>query len=94
MCLNLIILCSVYGPAIAKTTNSTKIGISVVIKEKIPCQYEFSAESKNGSRKYSHVDSFNCATSSKKLLATAINVAHQTTPDPDSNRVRVVMTIE
>ena len=85
-------MCSVYGPALANTSDSTKIGISVVVKGKTPCQ--FSAESKNGIRNYSHGDSFDCATSSKKLLAKAINVARLATPDPDSNRVRVVMTIE
>ncbi len=92
--LNLAILSCIYVPAIANTTNSTKIGISVVIKEKIPCQFEFSTKSENGSRDYSHVDTFDCATSSKKLLETASNVARQTTQDPDSNRVRVVMTSE
>jgi len=81
-------------PAIANTTNSTKIGISVVIQGKTPCQFEFSAESKNGSRYYSHVDSFDCASSSKKLLESASNVARQTTQDPDSNRVRVTRTIQ
>ena len=94
VCLSLAILSCNYVPAIANTTNSTKIGISVVVKEKIPCQFEFSAESKNGSREYSHVDSFNCANSSKKLLEAATKVARQTTQDTDSNRVRVVMTVE
>ena len=92
--LSLAIFSSIYVPALANTSDSTRIGISVVVKGKTPCQFEFSAESKNVSRDYSHVDSFDCATSPKKLLESASNVALQMTQDPDSNRVRVVRTIE
>ena len=92
--LSLAIFSSIYVPALANTSDSTKIGISVVIKGKTPCQFEFSAESKNVRKDYSHVDSFDCATSFKKLLESANNVARLTTQDPDSNLVRVVRTIE
>jgi hypothetical protein len=90
--LSVAIFSSIYVPALANTSDSTMIGISVVVKGKTPCQ--FSAKDENGNRDYSHVDSFDCATSSKKLLEKASNVARQATQDPDSNRVRVVMTIE
>ena len=92
--LSLAIFSSVYVPALADTSDSTNIGINVVIQGITPCQFEFSAENKNGIRDNSHVDSFDCATSSKKLLEKASNVARYITPDPDSNRVRVVRTIE
>ena len=95
-CLNLIILCSVYVPALADTTDSTNIGINVVVKEIIPCQFQFSARSGNGSRDYSRTDSFDCATNSNKLYEKATNVSRQAIKESDkfTNQVRVVMTVE
>ena len=94
--ISLIFFSCVCLPAFANTTNSTKIGISVVIKGTIPCQFQFSAESGNGSKDYSRTDSFDCAIDSKKLLEKASTVSHQAIKESDENTniVRVVMTVE
>ena len=98
ICLHILMLGFAYVPAHAEITDSTKIGISVIIQEVVPCEFQFSAENGVGNSRLSYVDSYDCSTdsNSKKLHERADSLARQSFIEThiNPNYVRVEETIE
>lgn len=78
----------------ADTSNSTRIGISVVIQNNTSCLFKFSAKSELASRNYSRLDSTTCDNRSVNTNEMIGNVESKKVLNSGANYTRLVSVVQ
>jgi hypothetical protein len=78
----------------ADASNSTRIGVSVVIQNDNSCSFQFSAQSELASRDYSRLDSMTCDNSRQNPKEVIANVESKRVLDSGSSYTRIVSVVQ